>query len=105
VAATGVDRRGARAVGRDVRVRHRPGHLRPRHRPCHERLPAVARRPRAGDRARALVTRTADARARAVGSSGSSRRSRRTSACSTSCIPGRATSSCRSSRWPMPGCI
>ena len=59
--------RRRRRVGGAVRVGDRSGHRRARGRPRHERLPAGARRPRAGDRADALVPRAADARARALG--------------------------------------
>ena len=51
-----------RAVGRALQVGHRPGDLGPRDRARHERLPALARGSRTGDRAGALVPRAADAR-------------------------------------------
>ena len=62
--------RRRRAVGRAVQVGHRPGHRGPRDRARDERLPALARGPRARDRAHALVPRAADARARALGAAG-----------------------------------
>ena len=74
VASPGVDRHRRRALGRDVRVGHRPGRLRARRRARHQRLPAIARESRAGDRAGALVSRAAHPRARALGAAGSARR-------------------------------
>ena len=103
VAAPGVGARRRRAVGRDVQVGHRSGDRRPRGGARDERLSPVARGPRARDRADALVSRAADAGARRARPSWAcSRRSRSTSACSTSCTRGRATSSCRCSRSPTP---
>ena len=67
VAAPALGRGRRRAVGGDVQVGHRPGHLRARRRPGDERLPALARGPRARDRADAVVPRAADARAGALG--------------------------------------
>ena len=82
----------------------RPGHRRAGDRARDQRLPAVAQRPRAGDRAGARVSRAADARARALrAAQPRSRRSPPTSACSTGCTRGPATSSSRSSRWPTRG--
>ena len=66
LAAPGLGRRRRRAVGGDVQVGHRPGDLRAGDRAGDERLPALARGPRARDRAHALVPRAADARARAL---------------------------------------
>ena len=64
-----------------------------------ERLPAGAQRPRARDGADPLVPRAADPGAGALRPA---RRElgdlRRTSGCSTGCIPGRASRSCRCSR-------
>ena len=60
----GAGRRGA--VGGDVQVGHRPGDRRAGDRAGDERLPALARGPRAGDRADALVPRAAHARAGAL---------------------------------------
>ncbi len=60
-----------RPLGRDVRVGHRPRRRRPRRRSGDERLPAVARGPRARHRARALVPRAADPGAGALGPAGS----------------------------------
>ncbi len=51
-------------------------------------------------RARSASSRRPSSRARL--SRACSRRSRRTSGCSTACIRGRATSSCRCSRWRTP---
>ena len=58
---------GVGHVGRAVRVRHRPAAGRARRRARHERLPAGAQRPRAGDRADPLVPGAADAGAGAHG--------------------------------------
>ena len=55
---------GVGALGRAVRVRHRPGRRGTRGRARDERLSARPRRPRAGDRADALLPRAAHARAR-----------------------------------------
>ena len=79
---------GVGPVGRAVQVGHRPGHRRACDRPRDERLPALARGPRAGDRAHALLPRAADAASsRARRSSACSRRSRPTSASNTSLHP------------------
>src|ERR1700733_4000869 len=59
-AAGGADRH--RAVGGDVQVGHRPRDRRSRRGPRHECLSPIARRPRARDRADALLPRAADAR-------------------------------------------
>ena len=56
-----------RHVGRAVRVRHRPAAGRARRRARHERVPAGAQRPRAGDRADPLVPGAADPGAGAHG--------------------------------------
>ena len=86
------DRRRHGTVGGDVQVRHRPGDLRPGDRPGHQRVPAVARRPRAGDGRDA--DRSASSRRpswRAAPSRACCRRSPPTSASSTSCTHGPAT--------------
>ena len=79
-------------VGRAVRIRSRPGGGRPRRGSPDVRVPRRARRPRAGERPLPDLPRAADARAwRARPGSGSRRRSRRTSVCSSSTTRGRAT--------------
>ena len=61
---------GGGAVGGDAEVGHRPARERARGGARHERLPAGARRPRAGERAGAFVPRAAHAGAREVGAAG-----------------------------------
>ena len=99
VAAPGVGAGRDRAVGGAVQVGHRPGDRRPRDRARDERLPALARGPRTGDVAGALVPRAADSRPRARSPAGRAGGDlARTSGSSTACTRGAAMSSCRCSR-------
>ena len=92
LAPAGRGGRSASRSGSRCRVGDRPGDRRARGRARHERLSAGARRAGAGDRARAVVPRAADARARPLRAARAWRpRSRRTSGSSTGFTPGRAS--------------